>query len=220
MSSLVEVENLYKNYDQGLVRALQGVDVTLEIGNIYALKGSSGCGKSTLLNLIGTLDKPCSGQILYEGCQLNELGPLHKFRSDFIGFVFQFHHLIPVLTLCENVEVALFGRHELSSKNRKDRALQVLDAMGLSHRVDFYANKISGGERQRAAIARAIVNKPKLVLADEPTGNVDSITARTILDKMQHFVIENGSTMLIATHDSLVASTADVVIEMEDGKIV
>ncbi len=220
MNKLIEVKNVYKVYDKGLVGALYDINLTLEEGKIYALMGSSGCGKSTLLNLIGTLDTPTQGEILYEGKPLDKVGVMHTFRRDFIGFIFQFHHLIPVLSLRENVQSALLSNHNISLKERQERADTLLDAMGILHRGDSYATDISGGERQRGAIARALINSPKVILADEPTGNVDSKTAKIILKKLQEQVKRTSGTLLIATHDPHVAAIADVVIRMQDGKII
>ncbi|WP_127471635.1 ABC transporter ATP-binding protein [Thiomicrorhabdus aquaedulcis] len=220
MSKLVEITELTKVYDEGLVQGLSGINLILESGKIYALMGASGCGKSTLLNLIGTLDTPSSGEILYEGKRLNEVESVSKFRRDFMGFVFQFHHLIPVLTLQENVESALLSNRQVSSSERQNRAKNLLNGMGVGHRADAYARQVSGGERQRGAIARALINHPKLLLADEPTGNVDSKTAKLILDKLRGHLNTSSGAILIATHDPNVAEIADVIIEMEDGKIV
>ncbi len=220
MNSLIEVKDLYKVYDNGLIQSLNGITLTLKAGKIYALMGASGCGKSTLLNLIGTLDSPTSGEILYDGKYLNEVRSLSTFRRDFIGFVFQFHHLIPVLTLRENVESALLSNRKVSAKERRERAVALLDEMGILHRADSYAAKISGGERQRGAIARALVNNPKVLLADEPTGNIDSKTSKLILKKLRDHVEQTAGTILIATHDNDVADIADVIIKMEDGKII
>ena len=220
LSPLVEVQNLCKTYDRGLVPALHGVTLSLEKGKIYALMGPSGCGKSTLLNIIGTLDSPDTGKVLYEGKTEDLLHPIEKFRQKFIGFVFQFHHLIPVLTLRENVEAALLTQHQLSSEKRSEMAEYMLTQMGLKNLIDSYASEISGGERQRTAIARALINTPKIVLADEPTGNVDSKTAKDILKILRSHVDKNDATILMATHDMNVASMADVIIRMKDGKII
>ena len=217
---LVEVQNLCKTYDRGLVPALHGVTLSLEKGKIYALMGPSGCGKSTLLNIIGTLDSPDTGKVLYEGKTQDLLHPIEKFRQEFIGFVFQFHHLIPVLTLRENVEAALLTQHQFSSEKRSEMAEHMLTQIGLKNLIDSYASEISGGERQRGAIARALINTPKIVLADEPTGNVDSKTAKVILKILRSHVNNNDATMLMATHDITVASMADVIIRMKDGEIV
>lgn len=220
MSSLIEVKDLHKVYDDGLIESLNGITLILEAGKIYALMGPSGCGKSTLLNLIGTLDSPTSGEILYDGKHLDEVGSLSAFRRDFIGFVFQFHHLIPVLTLRENVESALLSNYNVSAVERRERAMTLLDEMGILHRAESYASKISGGERQRGAIARALINNPKVLLADEPTGNIDSKTTKLILKKLRDHVEKTSGTILIATHDQSVADIADVLIRMEDGRII
>ncbi|MDX1347950.1 MAG: ABC transporter ATP-binding protein [Thiomicrorhabdus chilensis] len=219
MNKLIEIKALCKVYDQGLIQGLSDINLTLETGKIYALMGPSGCGKSTLLNLIGTLDTPSNGEILYEGMSLDKVGSLSAFRRDFIGFVFQFHHLIPVLTLRENVESALLSNRQVLPEQRQERALNLLEDMGILHRAEAYANEISGGERQRGAIARALINCPKLLLADEPTGNVDSKTARLILKKLKKHIEATIGTILIATHDPNVAEIADVIIEMEDGRV-
>ncbi len=220
MTTLVEVKSLTKSYDDGLTEAVKDVSFSISVGKIYALTGPSGCGKSTLINLIGTLDKPEMGQILYEGKTINEVGELNIFRRSFFGFVFQFHHLIPVLTLLENVESALLSRKDISSTDRRKKALDMLNNYEISHRANNFAKNISGGERQRGSIARALVNEPKLILADEPTGNVDSKHASHILTKMRAYINQNKAAMIIATHDAYIASKADVVMQMKDGKII
>jgi len=220
MNSLVEVKNLYKVYDGGLIQSLNDITCSLEAGKIYALMGASGCGKSTLLNIIGTLDSPTSGEVFYEGKQLKKVGELSDFRRNFLGFIFQFHHLIPVLTLRENIESALLPNHNMSAEERSERAMTLLDEMGILHRADSYARNISGGERQRGAIARALVNNPKVLLADEPTGNIDSKTSKLILRKLRNHVEKMSGTILIATHDNDVADIADVLIKMEDGRVI
>jgi putative ABC transport system ATP-binding protein len=217
---LVEVKGVCKSYDSGLTQALIDVNLILEKGKIYALMGPSGCGKSTLLNLIGALDEADSGVILYEGKKLQSLGDIDKFRQKFLGFIFQFHHLIPVLTLEENVEAALLTDGKMSSLQRKKKATSLLKEVGLEHKMYAFASEISGGERQRGAIARALVNEPILLLADEPTGNVDSKTAVKILDVLHLHVKSKGGTILMATHDPEVAAIADICIMMEDGKII
>jgi putative ABC transport system ATP-binding protein len=216
----LEVKNLYKSYDNGLVTALRGISFQLQRGKIYALMGSSGCGKSTLLNLIGTLDKPQSGTILYEGKEITAFHSPSQFRREYLGFVFQFHHLIPVLTLRENVETAMLSNRTLNSKQRQEKAIQLLHDMGLKGKEESKATKISGGERQRVAIARALANNPKLILADEPTGNVDTKTSAMILQKLRTYVNNYKSTILIATHDPQVGALADTIISMQDGKII
>jgi len=220
MNNIIEINSLHKVYDKGLVPALKGIDLNLQEGKIYALMGTSGCGKSTLLNIIGSIDTPSSGHILYEGKTLQDINNLNDFRRDYIGFIFQFHHLIPVLTLHENIESALLSNPKISSTQRANRTKELLKKLNISHRANSFASDVSGGERQRAAIARALVNNPKLVLADEPTGNVDSLTAKSILKTMYESVKKSHGTMLIATHDPDVAKIADVIIKMKDGEII
>ena len=220
MSNIIEVKHLYKDYDNGLIPALKDINLTLKEGKIYALMGSSGCGKSTLLNIIGSLDTPTKGDVFYEGKTLDEVGKLSLFRRDFIGYVFQFHHLIPVLTLLENVESALLSDRNISAKERKERAVGILNKMGLKHRLKSYASEVSGGERQRGAIARALINNPKVILADEPTGNVDSKTAQVILETLKEYLKTSAKCILIATHDEEIAAISDTIISMKDGEIV
>ena len=216
----LELNKICKSYDNGLVTALRGISLKLDKGKIYALMGSSGCGKSTLLNLIGTLDTPDSGQILYEGKGIEAFGSPGKFRREYMGFVFQFHYLIPVLTLRENVESAMLLNSQLNAKQRREKADHLLHEMGLRGKENARATKISGGERQRGAIARALANDPKLILADEPTGNVDTKTSAMILEKLRTYIDATQSTMLIATHDPQAGNFADTVFTMQDGKII
>jgi ABC-type lipoprotein export system ATPase subunit len=215
----LEAEDLTKSYENGLIPAVRGVSLRLEKGRIYALTGRSGCGKSTLLNLIGQLDIPRSGHLLYAGKQAKEWGSPARFRREYIGFVFQFHHLIPVWTLRENVAAALLLRSDMSWRIRNEKVEQILTQMGLAHRMDARVTHVSGGERQRAAIARALVCDPRLILADEPTGNVDSETSETIMHFLRQRIVESGATALIATHDPSVSECADVRLYMKDGTI-
>ena len=220
MSNLIELNAVYKEYDNGLIDALKNINLVLNKGKIYTLIGPSGCGKSTLLNLIGTLDVQTSGDIYYEGKKIDSFSKIHNFRRKFMGFVFQFHHLIPVLTLRENIETALLPDTHLTSHERERISRKLLTQMGILNRENSFASDVSGGERQRAAIARALANKPKIILADEPTGNVDSKTSENILQVFKEHVRDNGSSILIATHDQNVANIADVIIRMKDGYIV
>ncbi len=217
--ALVVLQGVSKSYDKGLIPAISNISLTLKRGKIYVLTGASGSGKSTLLNMIGTLDTPSSGTILYEGKTINMLQPISHFRRDFIGFVFQFHHLIPTLTLRENIEMAMLSNPRFSAKEKQDRIRSLLVYMGLEQKIDARASAISGGERQRGAIARALANNPVLILADEPTGNIDSDTSTLVLSKLVEYV-RQGGTILIATHDRDVARIADVMIVMKDGHIV
>jgi len=220
MNDIITIKSLSKSYDNGLIQALKDINLSLQEGKIYALMGASGCGKSTLLNIIGTLDEPSNGEVLYEGKKINNVGPMHNFRRNFIGFIFQFHHLIPVLSLRENVEATMLSNTTVSASKAVELAGDLLKEMGLAARMNSYASSLSGGERQRGAIARALVNQPKLLLADEPTGNVDSKTAEMILRLFKAHIKKSVGSILIATHDAKVAAIADVVIEMEDGKII
>lgn len=215
--TIVTIHHLCKTYDDGLVPALHDVSFTMERGTIYALTGPSGCGKSTLLHIIGTLDKPDSGELHFS--KSLEGDSMAMFRTINIGFIFQFHHLIPILTLRENVETAMLNNPSISPHTRQTKAYDLLQKMQLGEKSNRYANRVSGGERQRGAIARALANDPILLLADEPTGSVDSTTSKMILRQLTSYVREHGATLLVATHDPLVAAIADIRIEMLDGNI-
>ncbi len=214
----IEVEDVHKGYTVGgsLVKALDGFSLHLDEGEMCALMGPSGAGKTTLLNIIGGLDTADLGKVVVGGIDLNRLGESQKasFRKHNVGFIFQFFNLIPSLTALENVLVpAMFGRTDLSQ-----RAEDLLVRVGLGKRLDHLPKMMSGGERQRVAIARALINDPKILLADEPTGNIDSETAREIVHLFQDLNNE-GKTMIFATHDRLVAGRAKVMVRIRDGKI-
>ncbi len=215
---IIVIKNLFKSYNDTNQPAINNITVSLEKGKIYALVGSSGCGKTTLLNLIGTLDYPDSGDIYYEGTNYKNINCLDKFRANTIGFIFQFHHLIPILTLQENLEAAMLSIKDTKLKN--ERAKELLNSLGLHSKINSLARNISGGEKQRVAIARALCNNPKLILADEPTGNVDSKTTNLILNQLKSFNTLYNCTILIATHDQQVSKFADIILEMNDGKII
>ena len=215
---MIIVKDLLKHYEKGLVKALNGVSFTVKKGECVAIVGPSGCGKTTLLNLIGALDVPTDGEILVDGKNIREHRQYNRFRAEMVGFVFQLYHLIPSLTLLENVELPMYSL-SLSRKERKGRARELLSEVGLVERMNFYPTRVSGGERQRAAIARALANEPKLVLADEPTGNVDTETGDIILDILTKLCRVRGITMLIATHDKEVTARADRVIRIRNGLI-
>ena len=215
---MIIVKDLLKHYEKGLVKALNGVSFTVKKGECVAIVGPSGCGKTTLLNLIVALDVPTDGEIFIDGKDIGEHKQYNRFRAEMVGFVFQLYHLIPSLTLLENVELPMYSL-SLSRKERKGRARELLSEVGLVERMNFYPTRVSGGERQRAAIARALANEPKLVLADEPTGNVDTETGDIILDILTKLCRVRGITMLIATHDKEVTARADRVIRIRNGLI-
>lgn len=216
---LLTVENLHKTYDNGRAVALSGVTMGVATGEVLAIMGPSGSGKSTLLNLLGTLDRPTRGEIRFGERDLFTHLPLHRFRSRNIGFIFQFHHLIPSLTLLENVELALIP-WRISAEERRARATKALEQMKLVHRQSFLPPATSGGERQRAAIARALVHHPRLVLADEPTGHLDTENGEMVMNLLMRNCREKGTTIVIATHDPEVAALADRRLFMRNGKIV
>ncbi|WP_456436370.1 ABC transporter ATP-binding protein [Thermovibrio ammonificans] len=222
MEVIIKAENLVKVYrsEGDEVVALKGVNLELTAGEFSLLMGASGSGKSTLLHILGTLDRPTEGRVLYRGRDLFALpeGELAKFRNRKVGFVFQFHYLINELTLLENVMAPLlvggFPRDEAAV-----RAEEVLKRVGLGHRLSHRPFEVSGGEKQRTAVARALVTEPEVVLADEPTGNLDSQTARSVVELMRELNRELGTTFLIATHNSELESFADEVYFIKDGVI-
>jgi len=216
---VVETRNLTKVYGDGAaVRALDGVHLAIHAGELVAIVGPSGSGKSTLLNLIGALDRPTSGEVIISGTPLAKVRDLDHFRSQTIGFVFQMHNLIPTLTARENVEVPM---HEtrLSGRKRRARAEEMLALVGLSARLNFLPNKMSGGERQRVAIARALVNHPAIVLADEPTGNLDSKTTAEIMSLLAELNRSQGATVIVVTHNHEVAQATRRVVALRDGRV-
>jgi putative ABC transport system ATP-binding protein len=218
----VELENLEKSYRLGkiTVNALRGVSLQLQQGEFLVIMGPSGSGKTTLLNIIGTLDKPSSGRALVDGEDITRMndGQLTKLRRHKIGFVFQFHNLIPVLTALENVELPLITSG-VKRKSSRDRAMGLLSQVGLQDRTDHLPDELSGGEQQRVAIARALANRPRLVLADEPTGDLDSQTGSEVVQLMHSMAKQEGSSVVVVTHDPVVAARADRLVEMRDGRI-
>jgi putative ABC transport system ATP-binding protein len=215
----VVVDGVAKSFEDGRIRALVDVSLRLEPGDFVSLTGPSGCGKSTLLNLIGALDRPDSGSIAVAGTRLEELESLSEYRAGTLGFVFQFHNLIPTLTALENVQVPMFGRGR-SRRAREERARQLLEECALAHRLQSYPATLSGGERQRVAIARALANDPPLLLADEPTGSLDSATGGQIVDLLLSLREQRGMTVLLVTNDPDVAEAADRVMRIRDGRVV
>ena len=211
--------NVLKQYDDGAITALNRINLNIRKGSFVSIIGPSGSGKSTLLNMLGALDTPDSGQILVNGIDLALQKDLSDFRRHEIGFVFQLHNLIPNLTVQENVEIPLMDS-DLSQKEKHKRALLFIEAVGLLDKRKQKPNKLSGGERQRVAIARALVNLPSIILADEPTGALDTRTGAKVLDVLR-FVHESiNATLIIVTHDRDVARLADRTIEIRDGQII
>lgn len=213
-----EARGLVKDYDGGQIHALRGVDFRITPGEFVAIVGPSGCGKSTLLQMLGALDHPSAGQLLYRGASLAELPSAATYRAREIGFVFQAFHLLPTFTAIENVQMPMFGT-ELSAAQRKARAEELLQAVGLEQRYHHFPAKLSGGERQRVAIARSLANRPAVLLADEPTGNLDSENAAMVMDLLDRLQRERQITLILVTHDLTVARHAARAFQMKDGRI-
>ncbi|OLD02224.1 hypothetical protein AUG19_07555 [archaeon 13_1_20CM_2_54_9] len=220
--AVVQTEKLEKSYRLGknVVKALRGVSLTLHPGEFVVVTGPSGSGKTTLLNIIGTLDKPTSGRVLIDGQDLSGMkdGQLTKLRRHKIGFVFQFHNLIPVLSALENVELPLLTAG-VKSKKARERAHSLLGRVELADRTDHLPDELSGGEQQRVAIARALANSPKVILADEPTGDLDTKTGSAVVQVMYELAKQENATVMVVTHDPVVSSRADRLFEMRDGVI-
>ena len=217
---LRKVDKVYSNgYD---VQVLFGIDLELATGSFNSLIGQSGSGKSTLLNIIGTLDRPTRGEVWVAGKRTDSMNKnqLAELRNETIGFIFQFHHLLPEFTARENVLMPWLIKDGSAPKSVQARADELLDLVGISEVANNLSSKMSGGQQQRAAIARALINRPKLILADEPTGNLDSETTERIYKLMRRLNKDFGITFLIVTHDRKVAEQTDRIIEVRDGKIV
>lgn len=213
-----EAQGLGKEYDAGQVHALRGVDMTIRNGEFIAIVGPSGCGKTTLLRMLGALDHPTAGRLLYRGMSIPELSDSSVYRAREVGFVFQEFHLLPTFTAIENVQLPMLGMG-LSVSRRRRRAAELLEAVGLKHRFDHLPAKLSGGERQRVAIARSLANDPPILLADEPTGNLDSENAGMVMDLLDRIHHERAGVLVLVTHDPAVAAHATRQIEMKDGRI-
>ena len=223
MPPIIETSKLVKEYVQGdrPLRVLNGVDMKVEQGEFMAIMGPSGSGKSTLLNMIGALDKPTSGKVYIKGVDLSTLNDnqLAELRNREIGFVFQFFNLIPRMDALGNVELpmAIAG---VSRRDRRDRAAKTLELVGLGDRMDHKPSELSGGEQQRVAVARALVNEPSLLLCDEVTGNLDSNTGDAIIQLLRSLNREQGKTFVLITHDPVVAQSTERLIQLHDGEIV
>jgi putative ABC transport system ATP-binding protein len=210
---------LKKQFDNGKVVALRGLDLEIRQGEFVAIVGQSGCGKSTLLQMLGSLDKPSEGKLNYRGKSLPHLADPAAYRAHEIGIVFQSFHLLPTFTVIENVQIPMF-EGKASRSQRKARATELLESVGLGHRLGHYPSELSGGERQRVAIARSLVNRPSVLLADEPTGNLDSESAVQIIDLLLELHEKLGVTLVLVTHDPSVAERASRTIRMKDGRVI
>ena len=222
MATIVDLQEVTKDYGQGqaLTHALRGVNLIIETGEFTAMAGPSGSGKSTLLNIIGGLDRPTSGRVEVDGREIKDLSntELGLLRRDRLGFIFQSYNLIPVLTALENAEYVLMLQG-IPTAERRARVRQVLAEVGLEGLENRYPRQLSGGQQQRVAIARAIVSEPALVLADEPTANVDSKTGKALLDLMHRLNEEKGVTFFFSTHEEAVMKRARRLLQLEDGII-
>lgn len=216
--NVVEIKNLIKRYDNGRINALNGIDLEIREGEFVSIIGPSGSGKSTLLNMIGALDTADEGSIQVAGNDLTLKKDLSDFRSQKIGFIFQLHNLIPNLSVLENVTIPMYG-NGYKSKQMTERALKLLEYVKLQDKSARKPTELSGGERQRVAIARSLANSPSIILADEPTGSLDSKNGQMILQRLKELHEQENVTLIMVTHDLKVASQADRTIEVLDGEI-
>jgi len=216
---MIETHDLTRIYGDGEeIRALDGVSMSVEAGEFVAVMGPSGSGKSTLLNVLGTLDRPTSGKVFVNGQDLSTLRDVDRFRARTVGFMFQLHNLLPTLTARENVEIPMTGL--LGAKARRKRAEELLALVGLADRLNHLPGQLSGGQRQRVSVARALANQPALVLADEPTGSLDTNAGQELMRLLKELNRSQGVTFVIVTHDPSVARLTRRVLVMADGKIV
>lgn len=207
-----------KRFEGAGIQVLTDIDLVADAGETIALVGPSGCGKSTLLNLLGMLEPPTSGVLSFRGQSYDDIRPQHRFRAASLGFVFQFHHLVPTMTLMENVASPLVAT-SCPARVRRDRAMLALEQVGLVHRADFLPANVSGGERQRAAVARAIVNQPAIILADEPTGNLDSANGQSVFELLIAQARLHLTLVVVATHNMAMAAAMDRQLHLWDGRI-
>jgi ABC-type lipoprotein export system ATPase subunit len=215
---LLEARNLVRSFDGGRIQALRGVDVQIRQGEFIAITGPSGSGKSTLLQLLGGLDTPSGGEVVYQGKSFSAAFDLDAYRAQDVGFVFQAFHLMPTLTALENVQIPMF-ESKLAVRERAEKAGALLRSMGLAERLQQFPNELSAGERQRVAIARSLANDPKMLLADEPTGNLDRENSARIMALLGSIQAERNMTIIVVTHDEEVARSAERRIHILDGRI-
>src|SRR5690242_15607902 len=219
---VLEARQVTKNFQQGPVTldVLRGIDVAINAAERLAIVGASGSGKTTLLQILGGLDRPTNGQVLVDGRDIHSLSERERgeLRNHALGFVYQFHHLLPEFSALENVAMPLLVRRMRTSE-AKDRAREILTRVGLGQRLDHRPHQLSGGERQRAAVARALVTQPKLVLADEPTGNLDGVNAESVFALMLELNRERGTSLVVVTHDARLADRMERVYEIEKGRL-
>ncbi len=223
MDKIIELNSIEKEYGTQIkTKVLFNINLDIYESELTAIIGQSGSGKSTLLNIIGTLDNASAGRVMINNSDTQKLtqDELAKLRNEGIGFIFQFHHLLPELSVIENVMMPKFIKDKKFSKDEKEYAMNLLDLVGMKQYYSKNANMLSGGQKQRVAIARALMNKPNIVLADEPTGNLDSVTTDLIYDLFRKINRELRTTIVIITHDQRVAQRADRIIEISDGKVI
>ncbi len=216
---IVITKNLTRTYSDGKVKALDGVNLTIYAGEFVSIMGPSGSGKSTLLNMIGALDQPTSGEVYVRGQNLATIKHVDQFRAKTVGFIFQLHNLLPALTARENVEIPMHGQ-PFSEKERKERALYLLELVGLADRVNHLPSQLSGGERQRVAVARSLANNPAIILADEPTGSLDTHSGDEVMALLEKINREHQHSIIVVTHDPKIARRAARILSMLDGNIV
>lgn len=217
-SPALEARGVFKSYDEGRIEALRGVDIAIEHGEFMAITGPSGSGKSTLLHMLGGLDSPTSGEVLFKNAELGRSVDLDSYRSQNVGFIFQAFHLLPTLRAIDNVQIPMISTNR-KRPDRLARAKLLLEEMGLSHRMMHYPSELSAGERQRVAIARALANDPEILLADEPTGNLDSVNSAHIMEILIGIQKRSGMTLVIVTHEIEVADLASRHIRFRDGRV-
>jgi putative ABC transport system ATP-binding protein len=221
--SLIECRNLTREYRKGenVIRPLDALDLDVEAGTFLALMGPSGSGKTTLLNLIAGIDRPTSGSLVIDGSDITKhsRSRLAAWRSEYIGYIFQLYNLVPVLTAYENVELPLL-LHKLSRRERHEKVALALDLVGLADRHDHFPRQLSGGQEQRVAIARAIVTDPRIIVADEPTGDLDATAAASVMNMLKRLHEELGKTLIMVTHDPKTAAFADQTLHLEKGRLV